>query len=146
MKMAQEFKKFIARGNVIDMAVGIIMGAAFTTIVKSLVDDIIMPVIGIFTGKIDFTNKFINLGPGEFETLKAAQEAGAPTVNYGLFLNGVLTFVIVALAVFMLVRMINELKDRAQEEEKEKVKQQPVKEAPKDIQLLTEIRDLLKKK
>ena len=145
MKMVGEFKKFIARGNVIDMAVGIIMGAAFTTIVKSLVDDVIMPVMGIFTGKIDFTNKFINLGPGDFDTLQAAQDAGAPTVNYGLFLNAVITFIIVAIAVFMLVRMINELKDRAQEEEKEKVKQQPVKEQPKDIQLLTEIRDLLKK-
>ena len=145
MKMVGEFKKFIARGNVIDMAVGIIMGAAFTTIVKSLVDDVIMPVMGIFTGKIDFTNKFINLGPGDFDTLQAAQDAGAPTVNYGLFLNAVITLIIVAIAVFMLVRMINELKDRAQEEEKEKVKQQPVKEQPKDIQLLTEIRDLLKK-
>ena len=145
MKMVGEFKKFIARGNVIDMAVGIIMGAAFTTIVKSLVDEVIMPVMGIFTGKIDFTNKFINLGPGDFDTLQAAQDAGAPTVNYGLFLNAVITFIIVAIAVFMLVRMINELKDRAQEEEKEKVKQQPVKEQPKDIQLLTEIRDLLKK-
>ena len=91
--MMGEFKKFIALGNVIDMAVGIIMGAAFTSIVKSLVDDIIMPVMGIFTGKIDFTNKFVNLGPGEFDTLKAAQEAGAPTVNYGLFLNATLTSV-----------------------------------------------------
>lgn len=144
--MMGEFKKFVARGNVIDMAVGIIMGAAFTSIVKSLVDDIIMPVMGIFTGKIDFTNKFVNLGPGEFDTLKAAQEAGAPTVNYGLFLNATLTFIIVALAVFMLVRIINELKEMAEEEEKEKVKNQLPKEQPKDIQLLTEIRDLLKKK
>ena len=140
--MFQEFKKFISRGNVIDMAVGIIIGAAFTTIVKSLVDDIITPVIGIFTGKIDFSNKFINLGEGTYETLKAAQEAGAPTINYGIFFNAVLSFIIVAFAVFMLVKGVNELKERAMEEQKKEEKKAP----PQDIVLLTEIRDLLKNK
>lgn len=140
--MMNDFKKFISRGNVVDMAVGIIIGAAFTSIVKSLVDDIITPVIGLFTGKIDFSNKFINLGEGAFDTLKAAQEAGAPTINYGLFFNAVLSFLIVAFAVFMLVKGINELKERAAQEQKKEEKKSP----PQDIVLLTEIRDLLKKK
>lgn len=140
--MFKEFKKFIARGNVIDMAVGIIIGAAFTTVVKSMVDDLIMPVIGLFTGNIDFTDKFINLGPGSFDTLQAAQEAGAPTLNYGMFLNATLTFLIVAFAVFLLVKGVNELKERAAKEEKKEEKKSP----PQDVVLLTEIRDLLKKK
>lgn len=140
--MLSEFKKFISRGNVIDMAVGIIIGAAFTSIVKSLVDDVIMPIVGLLTGNIDFSNKFINLGEGTFDTLKAAQEAGAPTVNYGLFLNAVLTFLIVAFAVFLLVKTVNELKERAVKEEKKEEKKSP----PQEVVLLTEIRDLLKKK
>ena len=102
--MLNEFKKFIARGNVLDMAVGIIIGAAFTTVVKSLVDDIIMPPIGKMTGGVDFTNLFISLSGQHYESLDAAKKAGAATVNYGLFLNNLISFLIVAFAVFLLVR------------------------------------------
>src|SRR5690606_4433576 len=93
--MLEEFKKFIARGNVIDLAVGIIIGAAFTGIVNSLVKDIIMPPIGKLSGGVDFKNFFINLSEGSFDTLSAAQEAGAVTINYGLFANQVVNFLIV---------------------------------------------------
>lgn len=144
MGMANEFKTFIARGNVIDMAVGIIMGAAFTTIVKSLVDDVIMPPIGMLTGGVDFTNLFINLGDGEFDSLKAAQEAGAATINYGVFLNAVLSFLIVAFVVFMLVKQVNRLKDMAKKEEAEEVKEEAAPEPSNEEKLLAEIRDLLK--
>jgi large conductance mechanosensitive channel len=105
--MLKEFKEFIERGSVLDMAVGIIIGAAFGTVVTSLVDDIIMPPVGRLLGGVDFTNLFINLGPGTYETLAEAQEAGAATINYGLFINTIITFVIVALAVFLLVRTVN---------------------------------------
>lgn len=144
--MFQEFQKFIARGNVMDMAVGIILGAAFTTIVKSLVDDVFMPIAGVLTGGIDFSNKFINLGRGEFETLAAAQQAGAPTVNYGLFLNASLNFLIVAFVVFLLIKAVNRMKDVIDREEKEAahVKKEEPSAPAADIQLLTEIRDLLK--
>ena len=114
--MWQEFKTFISRGNVIDLAVGIIIGAAFTSIVNSLVKDIIMPPIGYLTGGMDFSEIYINLSGGEFESLAAAQEAGAATVNVGIFLNAVVNFLIVALAVFLLVKAVNQLQ-RAQEEE-----------------------------
>src|ERR1700685_2658823 len=97
--MLDEFKQFIARGNVIDLAVGIIMGAAFTGIVNSLVKDIIMPPIGKLAGGLDFSNYFINLSGGAYATLKAAQDAGAATINYGIFLNQVLNFLIVSFAV-----------------------------------------------
>jgi large conductance mechanosensitive channel len=107
--MWNEFRKFIARGNVLDMAVGIIIGAAFTTVVKSLVDDIIMPPIGRLTGGVDFSNLFINLSGGEFASLADAKAAGAATINYGLFLNNVISFLIVAFAVFLLVRAYNRL-------------------------------------
>jgi large conductance mechanosensitive channel len=99
-----EFRKFIVRGNVIDLAVGIVIGAAFTTVVKSFVDDILMPPIGRATGGVDFSNLFINLSPGEYASLAEAREAGAATLNYGLFLNNVIAFVIVAFAVFLLVK------------------------------------------
>ena len=87
--MLNEFKNFIARGNVIDLAVGMIVGAAFTTIVKSLVNDIVMPVIGLFTKGVDFSNLYINLSSEEYESLKAAKDAGAATINYGLFINAI---------------------------------------------------------
>jgi large conductance mechanosensitive channel len=141
MGMANEFKTFIARGNVMDMAVGIIMGAAFTTIVKSLVSDVIMPPIGLVTGGVDFTNLFINLGEGEFESLKAAQEAGAATINYGVFLNAVISFLIVAFVVFMLVKQVNRLKDMAEKEE-EAAPEAPAEPSAEE-KLLTEIRDLM---
>jgi large conductance mechanosensitive channel len=111
--MLTEFKKFAMRGNVVDMAVGIIIGGAFGTIVKSLVDDVIMPPIGLALGGVDFTNLFLTLREGTagpYPTLEAAKEAGAVTVNYGAFLNNIVTFLIVAFAVFLLVRAINALK------------------------------------
>ena len=102
--MLVEFRKFIVRGNVIDLAVGIVIGAAFTTVVKSFVDDILMPPIGRITGGVDFSDLFIDLSPGDYESLAAAQEAGAATINYGLFLNNLIAFVIVAFAVFLVAR------------------------------------------
>jgi len=141
--MFKEFKDFIARGNVMDMAVGIIMGAAFTAIVKSMVDDMLNPIIGIFTGGIDFGSLYLNLSGREFESLAAAQEAGAATFNYGLFINAVINFLIVAFVVFMLVRSVNRIKEAA---EKEQAEAEAAPAAPPaDVQLLTEIRDLLKK-
>jgi large conductance mechanosensitive channel len=108
--MFNEFKKFAMRGNVVDLAVGVIIGAAFGKIVNSLVNDILMPPIGLLTGNVDFTNKFIALRSGQvFDTLKAAKDAGVPTINYGLFINSVIEFLIVAFAVFLLVKQINRL-------------------------------------
>lgn len=107
-----EFKKFAVRGSVIDLAVGIIIGGAFNRIVTSLVNDIIMPPIGLLLGKVDFANRFVPLGDGEFETLAAAKEAGVPTINYGLFINEIVGFVLTAVAVFLLIRFINKVKDR----------------------------------
>lgn len=116
--MLQEFKKFAMRGNVVDMAVGIIIGGAFGTIVKSLVADVIMPPIGLLLGGVDFSNLFITLKEGAtagpYSTLAVAQEAGAVTISYGLFFNAVLSFIIVAFAVFLLIRSINKL--QAEEE------------------------------
>jgi large conductance mechanosensitive channel len=130
-----EFKQFIARGNVIDLAVGIIMGAAFTGIVNSLVKDVIMPPIGKIMGGIDFSNFFVNLSDGKYATLKAAQEAGAATINYGIFLNQVINFIIVAFAVFILVKQVSRF------HKKNDVAPPP----PRSEVLLEEIRDLLKK-
>ena len=110
--MLNDFKKFIARGNVIDMAVGIIIGAAFTTVVSSMVSDIIMPPIGRITGGVDFSDKFISLTGTQYATLAEAKAASAATLNYGLFLNAVINFLIVAAAVFMLVRMVGKLQRR----------------------------------
>jgi len=139
MGMVKEFKDFAVKGNVVDMAVGIIIGGAFGTIVKSLVSDVIMPPIGLALGGVDFANLFAVLGEGSYETLDAAKEAGAATINYGVFFNNVISFIIVAFAVFMLVKGINSAKKK--EEEK------PAAPAPPPAQevLLTEIRDLLKK-
>ena len=115
--MLKEFKEFIMRGNVIDMAVGIIIGAAFGTIIKSLVDDVIMPPIGLLLGNVDFSNLFIVIREGKvagaFDTLAAAKAAGAITVNYGVFINTIISFLIVAFAVFMLIRSVNKLKREA---------------------------------
>jgi large conductance mechanosensitive channel len=116
--MLKEFKEFAMRGNVVDMAVGIIIGAAFGTIVKSLVDDIIMPPIGLLLGKVDFSNLFLVIKKGAlagpFATVAEAHKAGAVTVNYGIFINTVISFLIVAFAVFILIRGLNKLK-RAEE-------------------------------
>ena len=138
--MLSEFKEFIQKGNVMDMAVGIIIGAAFTTIVKSLVDDVIMPVVGMFSGGVDFSNHFIVLSGGEFATLEAAKEAGAATLNYGVFANAVLNFLIVAFAVFIMVKNVNKMKKA--EEEKPAEPAAP----PRQEVLLEEIRDALKAK
>ena len=105
--MFKEFKAFAMRGNVLDMAVGIIIGAAFGKIVASLVDDILMPPIGRLLGRVDFSGLFINLSGKSYESLQAAKAAGAATINYGLFLNTVINFVIVAFAVFLLVQQVN---------------------------------------
>jgi large conductance mechanosensitive channel len=105
--MLKEFKEFAMRGNVIDMAVGIIIGAAFGKIVSSLVTDILMPPLGLLLGKMDFSNLFINLSGQPHPTLAAAKAAGAATINYGLFLNTILDFVIVAFAIFLLIRQVN---------------------------------------
>jgi len=140
--MLNEFKDFIAKGNVMDMAVGIIMGAAFTAIVTSLVADLINPIIGLFMGGIDFASMYINLTDQEFVSLAAAQEAGAATLNYGLFINAIISFIIIAFVVFMLVKGVNKVKDAAVKAEEEAAAAAP----PADIVLLTEIRDALKKK
>ncbi len=102
-----EFKAFISRGNVVDLAVGIIIGAAFTTIVNSLVKDIIMPFVGLLTGGVDFSNVFVTLSGGHYNTLQEAQAAGAATLNVGIFLNAVVNFLIVSFAIFILVKQIN---------------------------------------
>ena len=115
--MLKEFKEFIVRGNVIDMAVGIIIGAAFGAIIKSLVDDVIMPPIGLLLGKVDFSNLFVVIKEGKavgaYETLAAAKAAGAVTMNYGVFINTIISFLIVAFAVFMLIRSVNKIKREA---------------------------------
>ena len=109
-EMLKEFKDFAMRGNVVDMAVGIIIGAAFGKIVSSLVNDVIMPPIGLLLGNVDFTELFIDLSGQDYASLAQAKEAGAATINYGLFINTVLDFVIVAFAIFMMIRLMNRLK------------------------------------
>jgi large conductance mechanosensitive channel len=139
--MLKEFREFAVKGNVVDMAVGIIIGAAFGKIVDSLVKDVIMPPIGLLLGKVDFANLFVVLKngaqAGPYLSVEAAQKAGAVTFNYGMFINTVISFTIVAFAVFMLIRAINRLK--AQEEAK------PAAAPAEEIVLLREIRDSLKK-
>ena len=136
--MLEEFKKFAMRGNVVDMAVGIIIGAAFGKIVSSAVNDLIMPPIGKLMGGVDFTGLFLDLSGTGYETLAAAQDAGAATLNYGNFLQVTLDFLIVAFAVFLLIKGINSL----QKKEEEKPAEPP---KPSDeVVLLTEIRDALK--
>jgi large conductance mechanosensitive channel len=112
--MWKEFRTFVARGNVFDLAVGIIIGATFGKIVTSLVNDIIMPPIGLLLGKVDFTNLYINLTSTQYASLADAQAAGAATINYGLFLSTVIDFLIVALVVFLLVRQVNRLTAKPQ--------------------------------
>ena len=139
--MLEEFKKFALKGNVLDMAVGIIIGAAFGTIVQSLVNDVIMPPVGLLLGGVDFTDLFITLrdgaAPGPYASLAAAREAGAVSINYGVFANAVVSFVIVGFAVFMLVRGFNKLQT------KEAAPAAPPAPTAQE-KLLAEIRDLLK--
>jgi large conductance mechanosensitive channel len=139
--MLEEFKKFALRGNVVDMAVGIIIGAAFGKIVESLVKDVIMPPIGVLLSRVDFSNLFFVLkegaSAGPYLSVEAAQKAGAVTFNYGIFINTLISFVIVAFAVFLLIRAINKMKAA------EPPAAPPA--TPEDIVLLREIRDALKK-
>lgn len=137
--MISEFKEFAVKGNVVDMAVGIIIGGAFGTIVKSLVSDVIMPPIGLLLGGVDFSNLFLVLkGDGSYASVAEATEAGAVTINYGVFINNVISFVIVAFAVFLLIKGINSLKRK-----EEQAAPAPVA-PPEEITLLREIRDSLR--
>ncbi|MDY0270667.1 large conductance mechanosensitive channel protein MscL [Trichloromonas sp.] len=140
MSLVKEFKEFAVKGNAVDMAVGIIVGAAFGKIVTSIVNDVIMPPIGKLLGGVDFTGLFLNLGSETYATLADAKAAGAATLNYGAFLQTVVDFVIVAFAVFMLVKGINSL--RKKEEEAPAEPPAP----PEDVVLLREIRDALQKR
>ena len=140
--MIKEFRDFIARGNVMDMAVGIIIGAAFTAIVTSLVADLINPIIGVVTGGIDFSNLFVNLGDGEFASLAAARDAGATVFAYGSFITAVINFLIIAFVVFLLVKAVNKIKEAA-EGEKEEAPAAPA--GPSELDVLMEIRDSLRK-
>jgi large conductance mechanosensitive channel len=141
--MLKEFKEFAVRGNVVDMAVGIIIGAAFGKIVDSLVKDLIMPPIGLLLGQVEFTNLFVVLKAGKpagpYLTLEVAQKAGAVTFNYGMFINTCIIFLIVAFAVFLLIRAINRMK--REEEQKPAAPPAP----PEEVVLLREIRDSLKR-
>ena len=136
--MLKEFRDFAMRGNVLDLAVGIIIGAAFTSVVNSLVNDIIMPPIGYIMNGIDFSNFFVVLKGEEYASLKAAKDAGAVTVNYGVFLNAIINFLIVAFAVFMLVKQVNRFKKQAEAA--------PPPPPSKSEELLSEIRDLLRQR
>jgi large conductance mechanosensitive channel len=135
--MLKEFRDFAMKGNVLDMAIGIVIGAAFGKIVSSFVADMLMPPLGLLMGKVDFTNWFFALSGGDYLTLKAAKDAGAVTLNYGAFLNTVLDFLIVAFAIFLLVKQVNRFKREAP----------PPPPAPpeptREVVILTEIRDLL---
>lgn len=141
--MLNEFKKFAMRGNVVDMAVGVIMGAAFSRIVDSLVKDVLMPPIGLMLGKVDFSNLFLVLkpgvSPGPYLTLEAAQQAGAVTFNYGTFINTVISFLLVAFAVFLLIRVVNRMM------EQKTGTPDAASVPPEEIILLREIRDALRK-
>jgi large conductance mechanosensitive channel len=143
MSILSEFKEFAVKGNAIDLAVGVVIGAAFGKIVDSLVKDVIMPPIGLLLGKVDFTNLFLVMKegatPGPYLTVDAASKAGAVTLNYGSFINTLVAFFIVAWAIFIMVKLINRLK---REEEAPPAPAEP----PADVQLLTEIRDVLKQK
>lgn len=135
--MFKEFKEFATRGNVLDTAVGFIMGAAFTTIVSSLVDDVLMPPLGLILGNLDFSNLYLNLSDATFASLAAAREAGAPVIAYGMFINAVIKFLLVALALFLLIRQFNRFRKK-----EEAAPAAP----PAEETLLREIRDLLKQR
>lgn len=136
--MLKEFKEFAMRGNVIDMAVGIIIGAAFGKIISSFVADVLMPPIGLLLGNVDFSELYVNLTSQQYPTLAAAKEAGAATINYGLWLNTVIDFLIVAFAIFLVVQQMNKLK------KKEEAAPAAPPAPSKEELLLGEIRDLLK--
>ncbi len=141
--MLKEFKEFAVKGNMVDMAVGIMIGAAFGAIVTSLVNDVIMPPIGLMLGGLDFSSLFVVLKqgtpPGPYVTVEEAKTAGAVTLNYGLFFNAMISFLLIAVVLFMMVKGMNNLRKKAEDEKS------PV-DPPQDIKLLTEIRDALKAK
>ncbi len=137
--MLKEFKDFAMRGNVVDLAVGFILGGAFSTIVSSLVKDVIMPPVGLMMGGVDFSGLFYSLDGEAYENLAAAQEVGAATINYGLFINNVISFIIVALALFFLIKGMNSMRKK-----EEAAPAAPPKPSNEEV-LLTEIRDLLAK-
>ena len=136
--MLKEFRDFAMRGNVIDLAVGIIIGAAFGKIVTSLVNDILMPPIGVLLGQVDFSSLFVNLSSKHYDSIAEAKAAGAATINYGLFINTVINFLVVALALFALIRAINRLQTKPLPADA------TPPPPPEDVVLLREIRDLLK--
>ena len=140
--MLDEFKKFAMRGNVVDLAVGVIIGAAFGKIVDSLVKDVIMPPIGLLLGKVDFANLFLVMRegaqPGPYPTVEAAAKAGAVTLNYGVFFNTLISFIIVAWAVFLMIQAMNRLQKKQDEAPP------PAPATPEDVLLLREIRDALR--
>lgn len=142
--MLKEFREFAMRGSVVDLAVGVIIGAAFGKIVDSLVKDVIMPPIGLLLGKVDFSNLFLvmkeGLQTGPYATLEAAAKAGAVTLNYGIFINTIISFVIVAWAIFMVIKGMNKLK-RAEQAAPAPAPAEP----PEEVKLLREIRDALRK-
>src|SRR5688500_11945234 len=133
--MWKEFKEFAVKGNVVDLAVGVVIGAAFGKIITSLVEDVVMPPLGLLLGKVDFANLFINLSDVSYATVAEAKAAGAATINYGVFINTLISFLIVALAIFFVIKLIN----RARREEKDAEVTAPTNEE----KLLMEIRDLL---
>lgn len=135
MTMMKEFKEFLVKGNAVDLAVWFIFGGAFATVIKSLVDNVIMPPIGQLANGVDFSNLFVALDGNAYESVAALTEAGAPAIKYGTFINDVISFVILGFVVFMFIKAYNKMK-------------QPVEEAPKwptEVELLAEIRDSLKK-
>jgi large conductance mechanosensitive channel len=138
--MWNEFKKFAIQGNALDLAVGVIIGAAFGKIVSSLVEDVIMPPLGLLIGKVDFSNLFLTLTGQHYDSLSAAKQAGAPTINYGVFLNNVINFLIVAFAIFILVQQINRLRAAPPPPDPHA----PPPEPSDEVKLLTQIRDLLR--
>ncbi len=139
MSMMQEFTEFAMRGNVVDLAVGVVIGGAFGKIVDSMVKDVIMPVVGKILGGVDFKQLYINLGDQAFDTLEAAEKAGAPLIKYGAFINTIVDFIIVAFVIFMVVKGMNKMK--RQEEAAPAAPPAP----PEDVLLLREIRDSLRK-
>lgn len=147
--MLNEFKNFIARGNVVDLAVGIIIGAAFTAIVNSLVSDLINPIIGVVTGGVDFSNLFLNLSLSDetvYPSLAAAKDAGAPVFAYGSFITAVINFLIIAWVVFLLVKAVNKLKDSvAKKEATAAAAEAAAPKGPTELEVLIEIRDTLRK-
>lgn len=140
--MWNDFKAFAMRGNVVDLAIGVIIGAAFGNIVTSLVNDVIMPPLGMLMGQVDFSSLFINLSGGDFASLKAAQDAGAPVVAYGKFINTIINFLIVAFAMFIVISNMNKLLLKKKADEPPPAPPAP----PKSEVLLEEIRDLLAKR